>query len=38
MTKAEAYEKAWKLGFRGDFLLVDEIYHPKYRAVQKIQM
>ena len=28
MTKAEAFEKAWRLGFKGDFSLVDEIYHP----------
>ena len=35
MTKAEAYEKAWTLGFRGDFSMVDQIYHPKYRAIQK---
>ena len=35
MTKAEAYEKAWKLGFRGDFSMVDQIYHPEYSAVQR---
>ena len=35
MTKAEAYEKAWKLGFRGDFSMVDQIYHTEYRAVQR---
>ena len=35
MTKAEVFDKAWKLGLKGDFSLVDEIYHPKYRAVQK---
>ena len=28
MTKAEAYDKAWRLGARGDFSLVDQIYHP----------
>ena len=26
MTKAEKFEKAWRLGFKGDFSLVDEIY------------
>ena len=33
MTKAEAYDKAWRLGFNGDFSLVDEIYHPDYKAI-----
>ena len=28
MTKAGAYEKAWRLGFKRDFSLVDEIFHP----------
>ena len=28
MTKAGAYEKAWRLGFKRDFSLVDKIYHP----------
>ena len=32
MTKAEAYDKAWRLGFKGDFSLVDKIYHPDYSA------
>ena len=32
MTKAEAYDKAWRLGFNGDFSLVDKIYHPDYSA------
>ena len=35
MTKEEVFDKAWRLGLKGDFSLVDEIYHPKYRAVQK---
>ena len=30
MTKAEAYKKAWRLGFKRNFSLVDEIYHPEY--------
>ena len=28
MTRAEAFEKAWRLAMKGDFTLVDEIYHP----------
>ena len=32
MTKAEVYDKAWRLGFNGDFSLVDKIYHPDYSA------
>ena len=32
MTKAEAYDKAWRLGLKGDFSLVDKIYHPDYLA------
>ena len=33
MTKGEAYEKAWRLGFKGDFGLVDQLYHPEYSSV-----
>ena len=36
MTKAETYEKAWRLGFKGDYSLVDEIYHPDYSALDRI--
>ena len=32
MTKAGAYEKAWRLGFKRDFSLVDKIYHPDYKS------
>ena len=32
MTKAEKFEKAWRLGFKGDFSHVDEIYHPDYKS------
>ena len=32
MTRAEAFDKAWKLWLKGDFSLVDEIYHPEYTA------
>ena len=34
MTKAEAYDKAWRLGAKGDFLLVDQIYHPDYSSFE----
>ena len=33
MTKREAYLRAWKLGFKGDFSEIDKIYHPEYSAV-----
>ena len=32
MTRTEAYGKAWRLAMKGDFTLVDEIYHPDYKA------
>jgi len=33
MTKAEQFDKAWRLAFKAnDFSLVDEIYHPDYSA------
>jgi hypothetical protein len=33
MTKAEETEKAWRHGFRGDFSIVDRIFHQtKFRA------
>ena len=28
MTEAGSYEKAWRLGFKRDFSLVDELYDP----------
>ena len=34
MTKPEAYEKAWRLGYEGNFSLVDQIYHPQYSAFE----
>ena len=34
MTKAETYERAWRLGYKGDFSLVDGIYHPEYSAFE----
>ena len=35
MTKAEMFDKAWKLGLKGDFSLVNKIYHRKYKAVHR---
>jgi len=34
MTKIEAYLKAWTLAMKGDFSLVDQIYHPEYRSIR----
>ena len=37
MTRTEAFEMAWKLEAKEkDFSLVDEIYHPDYKAVGSI--
>ena len=36
MTKAEAYDKAWRLGRKGDFSLVDEIYHQNYIYISQL--
>ena len=34
MTRAEAFDKAWRLGGKEkDFSLVDEIYHPEFKGV-----
>ena len=34
MTRTEAWEKAWRLVAKEkDYSLVDEIYHPDYKAV-----
>ena len=35
MTKAEEFEKAWRLGYKNDFSKVDKIYHPKYAALER---
>ena len=32
MNKVETYQKAWSLVLKGDFALVDQIYHPEYRS------
>ena len=37
MTKAEQFDKAWRLAFKiNDFSLVDEIYHPDYSVPDPI--
>ena len=36
MTRAEAFDKAWRLGFRGDFSLFDEIYHLDFNGINPI--
>ena len=37
MTRAEAYNKAWRLGVESnDFSLVDKIYHPDFKAVDAV--
>jgi c-di-GMP-related signal transduction protein len=33
MTKAKAFDKAWKLSTKGDFSLYDEIVHPDYESI-----
>ena len=34
MTRAESLDKAWRLAAKEkDFSLVDEIYHPDYKAI-----
>ena len=34
MTRAEAFDKAWRIGIKEkDFSFVYEIYHPDYKAV-----
>ncbi len=33
MTRTEAYEKPWRLAMKSDFTLLDEIYHPDYKAI-----
>ena len=35
MTKAEAFDKAWKLALQGDFSLYDEIVHPDYESLNQ---
>jgi c-di-GMP-related signal transduction protein len=35
MTKAEAFDKAWKLAFKGDFSVYNEIVHPHYESLNQ---
>ena len=35
MTKAEAFDKAWKMAIRNDFSLFDKIVHPEYESVNQ---
>ena len=32
MSKVKIYQKAWSQALKGDFSLVDQIYHPEYRS------
>ena len=36
MTRTEAFDEAWRLGFKGDFSLFDEIYHPDFKGINPI--
>ena len=33
MSKADGFNKAWELGMRDDFSLVDALYHPDYMTI-----
>ena len=33
MSKADGFNKAWELGMRNDFSLVDALYHPDYMTI-----
>ena len=35
MTKAEAFDKAWKLAIKGDFSVYNEIVHPHYESLNQ---
>ena len=35
MTKAEAFDKAWRLAIKSDFSLFDEIVHPEYESLHQ---
>ena len=37
MTRAEAFDKAWRLGFKGDFSLFDEIIIQILRESHPLQ-
>ena len=32
MSKVRTYQKAWSQALKGDFSMVDQIYHPEYRS------
>ena len=32
MSKVKIYQKAWSQALKGDFSLVDQIYHPEHRS------
>ena len=42
MTRAEEFDKAWRLGFKGDLSLFDEIYHADFKggapAADKVEL
>jgi hypothetical protein len=35
MTKAKAFDKAWKLAIKGDFSVYNEIVHPHYESLNQ---
>ena len=35
MTRGEAFDKAWRLGIKGDFSLYDEIVHSDYESINQ---
>ena len=35
MTKAEAFDTAWKLAIQGDFSVYNEILHPHYESLNE---
>ena len=35
MTRGEAFDKAWRLGIKGDFSLYDEIVHTDYESINQ---
>ena len=35
MNRGEAFDKAWRLGIKGDFSLNDEIVHTDYKSINQ---
>ena len=35
MTKAEAFDKAWKMAIKDDFSLFDQIVHQNYESIER---